>query len=53
MHTKALIGAPTTVRPRGHVWTWDLIAQATVRGGALTILDNPTRECHVHEPIGP
>ena len=35
---------------RGHVWTWDFIADATVRGGALrilTILDEHTRECHV------
>jgi hypothetical protein len=35
---------------RGHVWTWDFIADATVRGGALrmlTILDEYTRECHV------
>ena len=33
-----------------HVWTWDFIADATVRGGALrmlTILDEYTRECHV------
>jgi putative transposase len=32
------------------VWTWDFIADATVRGGALrilTILDEYTRECHV------
>jgi transposase InsO family protein len=32
------------------VWTWDFIADATVRGGALkllTILDEHTRECHV------
>ena len=35
---------------RGHVWTWDFIADATVRGGALrmlTVLDEHTRECHV------
>jgi hypothetical protein len=35
---------------RNHVWTWDFIADATVRGGALkmlTILDEYTRECHV------
>jgi len=32
------------------VWTWDFIADATVRGGSLrmlTILDEYTRECHV------
>src|SRR5674476_1694601 len=35
---------------RNHVWTWDFIADATVRGGTLkmlTILDEYTRECHV------
>jgi len=43
-------GLPTKAMHRGHVWTWDFIADATVRGGALrmlTILDEPTRECHV------
>jgi transposase InsO family protein len=43
-------GLPTTATHRGHVWTWDFIADATVRGGALrilTILDEYTRECHV------
>jgi putative transposase len=43
-------GLPTQARHRGHVWTWDFIADATVRGGALrmlTILDEYTRECHV------
>ena len=43
-------GLPTTALHRGHVWTWDFIADATVRGGALrilTILDEYTRECHV------
>lgn len=43
-------GLPTTAVHRGHVWTWDFIADATVRGGALrvlTILDEHTRECHV------
>lgn len=43
-------GLPTTATHRGHVWTWDFIADATVRGGALrmlTILDEHTRECHV------
>jgi transposase InsO family protein len=32
------------------VWSWDFIADATVRGGALkmlTVLDEHTRECHV------
>ncbi len=43
-------GLPTRATHRGHVWTWDFIADATVRGGALrmlTILDEFTRECHV------
>lgn len=43
-------GLPTTVTHRNHVWTWDFIADAAVRGGALkmlTILDEYTRECHV------
>jgi putative transposase len=43
-------GLPTKAGHRGHVWTWDFIADATVRGGALrmlTILDEYTRECHV------
>jgi hypothetical protein len=43
-------GSPTRATHRGHVWTWDFIADATVRGGALrmlTILDEHTRECHV------
>jgi transposase InsO family protein len=43
-------GLPTRATHRGHVWTWDFIADATVRGGALrmlTILDEYTRECHV------
>jgi transposase InsO family protein len=43
-------GLPTRATHRGHVWTWDFIADATVRGGALrmlTILDEHTRECHV------
>ena len=42
-------GLPTRATHRGQVWTWDLIAEATVRGGALrilTILDEYTRECH-------
>lgn len=41
---------PTKATHRGHVWTWDFIADATVRGGALrmlTVLDEHTRECHV------
>ncbi len=43
-------GLPTRATQRNHVWTWDFIADATVRGGALrmlTILDEHTRECHV------
>ena len=43
-------GWPVQATHRGHVWTWDFIADATVRGGALrmlTILDEFTRECHV------
>ena len=43
-------GLPTTATHRNHVGTWDFIADATVRGGALkllTILDEYTRECHV------
>jgi hypothetical protein len=43
-------GLPTRATHRGHIWTWDFIADATVRGGALrmlTILDEYTRECHV------
>jgi putative transposase len=43
-------GLPTKATHRGHVWTWDFISDATVRGGALrmlTILDEYTRECHV------
>lgn len=43
-------GLPTKATHRRHVWTWDFIADATVRGGALrmlTILDEHTRECHV------
>ena len=43
-------GLPTKATHRGHVWTWDFIADATMRGGALrmlSILDEYTRECHV------
>jgi hypothetical protein len=43
-------GLPTKAGHRGHVWTWDFIADATVRGGALrmlTLLDEHSRECHV------
>jgi len=42
-------GLPTKAGHRGHVWSWDFVADATVRGGALkmlTILDEYTRECH-------
>jgi transposase InsO family protein len=43
-------GLPMKATRRGHVWTWDFIADATVRGGPLrilTILDEYTRECHI------
>ena len=43
-------GLPTQALYRGQVWTWDFIADATVRGGSLRILrilDEYTRECHV------
>ncbi len=43
-------GWPTPATPRNHVWTWDFIADATVRGGALkmrAILEEYPRECHV------
>ena len=46
-------GLPTKASHRGHVWTWDFISDATVRGGTLkmlTILDEHTRECHVLRP---
>ena len=46
-------GLPTKATRRGHVWTWDFVSDATVRGGALktlTILDEFTRECHVLHP---
>ena len=46
-------GLPTKATHRGHVWTWDFISDATVRGGSLkmlTILDEHTRECHVLRP---
>ena len=46
-------GLPTKAARRGHVWTWDFVSDATVRGGALkmlTILDEFTRECHVLRP---
>jgi hypothetical protein len=39
-------GLPTRAVRRGHVWTWDFVSDATVRGGAirmLTILDEHTR----------
>ena len=42
-------GWPIQATHRGHVWTWDFIADATVGGGALrmlTMLDEHTRECH-------
>ena len=43
-------GLPTKATRKNHVWTWDFIADATLRGGALrmlTVLDEYTRECHV------
>ena len=43
-------GLPTKANHRGHVWTWDFISDATLRGGVLrmlSILDEHTRECHV------
>ena len=46
-------GLPTKATRRGHVWTWDFVSNATVRGGALkmlTILDEHTREGHVLRP---
>ena len=39
-------GLPTKATRRGHVWTWDFVSDATVRGGALkmlTSLDEHTR----------
>jgi len=46
-------GLPTKADHRGHVWTWDFIADFTQRGGSvkiLTILDEYTKECHVLRP---
>ena len=46
-------GLPTKASRRGHVWTWDFIADFTQRGGSvkiLTILDEYTKECHVLRP---
>lgn len=43
-------GWPTKASHRNHVWTWDFIMDATIRGGSirmLTVLDEHTRECHV------
>jgi putative transposase len=43
-------GLPTKATHKNHVWTWDFIADATMRGGSirmLTVLDEHTRECHV------
>ena len=42
MRRGASTGLPTKATRRGHVWTWDFVSNATVRGGAirmLTILD--------------
>ena len=49
----ASTGLPTQADHRGHVWTWDFIADATVHGGALrmlTVLDEHTKEVHVLRP---
>ncbi len=46
-------GLPTQADHRGHVWTWDFIADSTVHGGALrmlTVLDEHTKEVHVLRP---
>ena len=46
-------GLPTQATHRGHVWTWDFIADATVHGGPLrllTVLDEHTKEVHVLRP---
>ena len=53
VHQGVSTGLPTKATHRGHVWTWDFVSDATVRGGALkmlTILDEFTRECHVLRP---
>lgn len=34
-------GLPTQAIHRGHVWTWDFIADATVRGGSTADADDP------------
>jgi len=52
----ASTGLPTQADHRGHVWTWDVIADATVHGGALrmlTVLDEYTKEVHVLRPERP
>jgi len=46
-------GLPTQAKHRGHVWTWDFVADATVHGGTLrmlTVLDEHTKEVHVLRP---
>ena len=46
-------GLPTRATHRGHVWTWDFVADATTIGGALrmlTVLDEYTKEVHVLRP---
>ena len=43
-------GLPTRARHRGHVWTWDIVHDRTVRGGGLkrlTVVNEFTRECHL------
>jgi transposase InsO family protein len=46
-------GLPTRATHRGHVWSWDFIADTTVHGGALrmlTVLNEHTKEVHVVRP---
>lgn len=41
---------PTKATHWNHVWTWDFVAEATMRGAASRmprVLDEHTRECHV------
>ena len=50
---RRLHGLPTRAARRGHVWTWDFVSDATMRGGPLkmlTILDEFTRDCHMLRP---
>lgn len=46
-------GLPTQADHRGHVWTWDFIADSTVHRGTLrmlTVLDEHAKEVHVLRP---